>query len=76
MGLPMLRLNLEFWLPNFIFVSVFPLPFMKVYLRCNYSNRGTWEKIIESQCFFLETKDSRVFFANGLIKFKVQQYNH
>ena len=75
MNLPMLRLNLKFWLPKFIFVSVFPLPFMQVYLQCDYSNQGTWEKIIESQ-HFLETKDSQVSFANGPIKFKVQQCNH
>ena len=52
MGLPMLRLNLKFWLPKFIFVSVFPLTFMQVYLWCDYLNWGTWEKIIESQHFF------------------------
>ena len=75
MNLPMLRLNLKFWLPKFIFVSVFPLPFMQVYLQCDYSNQGTWEKIIESQ-HFLETKDSQVSFANRPIKFKVQQCNH
>ena len=75
MNLPMWQLNLKFWLPKFIFVSVFPLPFMQVYLQCDYSNQGTWEKIIESQ-HFLETKDSHVVFGNGPIKFKVQQCNH
>ena len=29
-------------------------------LQCNYLNRGTWKKIVQSQQF-LKTKDSQVF---------------
>ena len=48
-------------------------PFTLPCLQCDYSNRGTWKKTIQSQGF-LKTKDSR-FFANGTIEFKVQLCN-
>ena len=38
--------------------------------QCDYSNRGTWKKIIQSQRF-LRTKDSQGFFANGPITLKI-----
>ena len=34
--------------------------FNAIVLQCDYSNRGTWKKIIQSQRF-LKTKDSHVF---------------
>ena len=48
-------------------------PFTLSCLQCDYSNRGTWKKTIQSQGFW-KTKDSR-FFANGTIEFKVQLCN-
>ena len=40
-------------------------------LQCDYSNRGTWKKIIQSQRF-LKTKDSQLFckWANNIHKFE------
>ena len=43
--------------------------------QCEYSNRGTWKKIIQSQCFVLENKRFSILFANGPIKFKLQLCN-
>ena len=37
-------------------------------LQCDYSNRGTWMKIIQSQRF-LKTKDTQGVFTNGPITF-------
>ena len=39
-------------------------------LQCDYTNRDTWKKIIQSQRF-LKTKDSQFFYANGPKQFKV-----
>ena len=58
MGLPMLRLNLQFWLPNFILVSAFPLPFMNIYLQWTTQTRTLGRRLSQH---FLETKDSQVF---------------
>ena len=48
-------------------VSVFPLPFMKVYLQYGYSNRGTWNIIQITMDF--ENKRFLSFIANGPITF-------
>ena len=44
---------------------------IKARIQCNYSNRVTWKKIIQSQRLFLKQKILN-FFWKGPLKFKVQ----
>ena len=65
MGLPMLRLNLEFWLPNFILVSAFPLPFMNIYLQWTTQTRTLVRRL----------SNHNIFRKQKILKFFCKQTN-
>ena len=65
MGLPMLRLNLEFWLPNFILVSAFPLPFMNIYLQWTTQTRTLGRRL----------SNHNIFWKQKILKFFCKQTN-